>query len=295
MYADDTQYYFAITTIQNTTDKIDEIMVDIKNWMIKKKLKLNENKTECMLFGTEYNLRNYAHVEYMHIGTSKIKVTPLIKNLGVYIDRTLTLKNQILNTVKTCNYHLRNIAFIRKYLNEDTVNTLIHNHIISRLDYCNSLYYGLPNNLLKKLQIIQNKAARLVKGIPRRDRITPILIKLHWLPIKARIVYKICLLTYKTLKTREPKYLLECLTPFQLGTNISVRHANDKYRLHEPRFNRNIGSRTYQYSAPRLYNNLPVSLKDSENIVQFKKNLKTYLFEKTYDMEFLTINEPFKV
>ena len=73
----------------------------------------------------------------------------------------------------SCNHHLRNIPFIRKYLNEDTLKMLIHNYVLSRLDYCNSVYYKLPNILLKKIQNIQNRAARLIKKIPLRERITP--------------------------------------------------------------------------------------------------------------------------
>ena len=148
-------------------------------------------------------------------------------NLGVYIDSNLTMKKQISNTVKVCNHHLRNITFIRKYLNEDTLKMLIHNHVISRPDYCNSVYHKLPNTLLKKLQNIQNRAARLIKKTPLRERITPALIELHWLPMKARIIYNICLLTYKALKFGKPKYLYEYLVPFELETSATVRHASD--------------------------------------------------------------------
>ena len=127
-------------------------MTDIKNWMVKKRLKLNDDKTECMLFGTENTLKNYEQFQHIMIGTSNIKIVPVLRNLGVYIDSNLTMKSQISNTVKACNHHLRNIAFIRKYLNKDTLKMLIHNHVISRLDYYNSFCYRLPNILLKKLQ-----------------------------------------------------------------------------------------------------------------------------------------------
>ena len=147
LYADDTQFYFSIAIIQS---KIKEVMTDIKNWMVKK-LKLNDDKTECMLFGTENTLKNYEQFQRIMIGASNIKIVPVLRNLGVYIDSNLTMKNQISNTVKVCNHHRRNIAFIRKYLNEDTLKMLIHNHVISRLDYCNSIYYRLPNILLKKI------------------------------------------------------------------------------------------------------------------------------------------------
>ena len=275
-------------------EKIKEIMMDIRNWMIKKKLKLNEDKTECMLFGNENVLKNYEHLQYVKIGSSNIKTVTVLRNLGVSIDRNLTMKNQILNTVKICHHYLRNIAFIRKYLNEDTLKMLMYNHIMSRLDYCNSLYYELPNVLLKKLQSIQNKAARLIRKISLRERITPVLIDLHWLPIKARIIYKICLLTYKALKFGEPKYLRKHIIPFELETNIITRHAADRHRLYEPRGNKGAIARTFWYSAPRLYNKLPTSVKNSENVGKFKKNLKTHLFELCYDLEDKTLREQFK-
>ena len=269
-------------------------MTDIRNWMIKKKLKLNENKTECMLFGNENVLKNYEQLQHVKIGSSNIKIVTVVRNLGVSIDRNLTMKNQILNTVKVCHHHLRNIAFISKYLNEETLKLLIHNHIISRLDYCNSLYYGLPNVLLRKLQNIQNKAARLIRKISQRERITPVLIDLHWLPIKARIMFKICLLTYKALKFGEPKYLKEHLIPFELETNIMIRHATDQHRLYEPRGNKSAIARTFWYSAPRLYNRLPTNVKNSESVSKFKKSLKTYLFEQCYDLGDKTFREQFK-
>ena len=197
LYTDDIQFYFSVrpTTIRGTISKIKEVMTDIKNWMVKKKLKLKDDKTECMLFGTENTLKNYEQFQHIMIGMPNIKIVPVLQNLGVLIDSNLTMKNQISNIVKVYNHQLRNIEFIRKYLNEDTIKMLIHNHVISRLDYCNSICYRLPNILLKKLQNIQNKAARLIKKIPLRERIIPVLIELHWLPMKARIIYKICLLT----------------------------------------------------------------------------------------------------
>ena len=88
-----------------------------------------------MLFGNENVLKNYEHLQYVKIGSSNIKTVTVLRNLGVSIDRNLTMKNQILNTVKICHHYLRNIAFIRKYLNEDTLKMLMCNHIMSRLDY----------------------------------------------------------------------------------------------------------------------------------------------------------------
>ena len=83
--------------------KIEEVMTDIKNWMVKKRLKLNDDKTECMLFGTENTLKIYEQFQHIMIGTSNIKIVPVLRNLGVYIDSNLAMKNQISNTVKVCS------------------------------------------------------------------------------------------------------------------------------------------------------------------------------------------------
>ena len=76
-----------------------------------------------------------------------------------------------------------------------------------------------------------NKAARVIKRLPSHVRITPTLIDLHWLPVKARIKYKICVLTYQAIKTGKPEYLRIMLQNYELETNMVVRHAADGYRF----------------------------------------------------------------
>ena len=295
LYADDTQFYFPIDNVDDAKKKIDEIMKDIKEWMMVKKLKLNEDKTECMLFGSTRTLKKFEQLKNITIGSSTINITTVVKNLGVLINNNLSMKNQILQTVKTCNYHIRNIAFIKKYLSENALETAICNHVLSRLDYCNSVYYGLPKYLLKKLQNIQNRAARLIKGASPRDRITPSLIELHWLPVKARIEYKILLLTFKILKYNEPLYLRISLTSFGLETNVTVRHASDTNRLFEPRTENCFGERAFKYFAPRLYNRLPREMKNIQEEQSFKKSLKTLLFKRSYDLETKALQDEYKV
>ena len=122
------------------------------------------------------------------------------------------------------------------------------------------------------------------------------MIELHWLPIRARIEFKICLLTYKALKYGEPKYLRDCLVPIAEATsaNVTIRHASDPYRLFEVGVNRMMGDRTFRYAAPRLFNRLPLDIKDSQNVLTFKKKLKTHLFARCYDCVSKTINSSYK-
>ena len=80
-------------------------------------------------------------------------------------DQELSLRKQVQNVVQIGNYHLRNISFIKKYLDKDTMKMLVNNYVVTRMDYCNSLYYNLPKSLLKKLQVLLNKAARLIENV----------------------------------------------------------------------------------------------------------------------------------
>ena len=154
----------------------------------------NEKKTKLILIGSKRRLRNLKvnnNRTSINIRGTKIEFIHSVRDLGLTIDENLTLKKQVNLVVKSCNNQLRNIYFIKKYVTKTCLKMIVFNQIISRLDYCNSAYTGLPKYLLRKMQIILNKRARLVSGTTVDERITPELINLHWLPIKARINYKI--------------------------------------------------------------------------------------------------------
>ena len=121
-------------------------------------------------------------------------------------------------------YYIYNIRRIRKYLSRSVTESLVHAFITSRIDYCNSLLYGLPNSHIMKLQRIQNAAARLVTGTPRFCHVTPLLFHLHWLPISYRIKFKILLLTFKCLYGQAPNYLIDLIT-IKKQSRYSVRSS----------------------------------------------------------------------
>ena len=291
-YADDSQIYLPIRDISETKDKINLLLGDIKTWMSKWKLKLNDSKTEILLIRGNLRTQVPHNFGHLNLGTVALAPVPFARNLGIYIDSELCFKKQINEVVKNCYLQLRNLYSIRKYLDRDSLRTLVHSLVITRIDYCNSLYLGLPNYSLKKLQSILNRAARLICFLPPRVPTTPYLIDLHWLPIKARIEFKICLLAFKALKFGEPKYLADLLV---LQSTVSIRNVRtsvDPYRLVEPRavMGRHFSERAFSYAAPRLFNRLPASLKTLDSPESFKSKLKTYLFERAYDTSYQMVN-----
>ena len=124
------------------------------------------------------------------------------------------MEMQVNRLCKVLYFHLRKISEISSFLDFDPADTLALAFILSRLDYCNSLLAGLPDHKLAKLQRMQNSAARLVLCKPRRESTTPFLKILHWLPVKARIEYKVSTLCYQCLSfVTIPSYLCELLQP----------------------------------------------------------------------------------
>ena len=167
--------------------------------------------------------------------------------------------------------------------------------MISKIDYCNSLYYGLPKSQHKKLRRILNRSVRLIKGLSPYDRVTPSMIELHLLPIRARIEYKVSVLTFQALKMGKPEYIRRLLSEFSTGSNLVLRHNTEINRLNEPRHNLSLGARAFKMSAPRVFNRLPIQVRDCNTCDSFKKKLKTHLFQKCYDLNDETINDAYMV
>jgi len=130
-----------------------------------------------------------------------------IKVLGVVLDRRLTFHKHLSAVARSCNYHAQAIRHIRHLLTTELAQTLACSLILSRVDYCNAVLHGAPSYSIKKLQRVQNNAARIVLEAPRRSHASPLLRTLHWLPLQQRIDYKVALLTFKARSTSTPSYL----------------------------------------------------------------------------------------
>ena len=135
-----------------------------------------------------------------------------------------------INYCKLAFYHLRNFSLIRKYLNLTAAKTIVHALVCSRTDANNALYYGLPMVQIKKLQKIQNAAARVILRRRKYDHVTPALEKLHWLPVQYRIFYKILIITYKALHGQAPSYLSTLLRN-KMCTSYRLRSDDNVYLL----------------------------------------------------------------
>ena len=194
-YADDTQVYLSFKP--NSTSSEDSAfsaiqccIAVIRSWLLTNKLLINVTKTEFLMIGTRQRLSK-VQTGSICVGESRISSSKEVRNLRTWLDNTLSMSTHVSKVASSCFYYIYNIRRIRKYLSRGICETLVNNALItSCLDYCNSLLYGSPSSLLARLQRVQNSAARLIYNISRTSS-SPLLINLHWLPVKHRILFKI--------------------------------------------------------------------------------------------------------
>lgn len=285
LYADDSNLYLAFSPVsaaskESAVQHVQSSACVIKGWMDNHFLKLNEQKTEILVISSP-SMAAKADIPSLNICGSDIKPSKKAKGLGVTYDSCFNMESHVSNICRGVYHEIYKISKIRKYLTENAVRTLVNATVTSRVDYCNSLLYGIPVRLRNRLQHAHNAAARLIARTRKHEHITPVLVSLHWLPMEQRISYKILILTYRALNGLAPEYLADLLHTYRPSRSL---RSEDSQSLMEPRYRlKTYGYRSFQCCAPRLWNTLPVVLRRSETLGVFKRNLKTHLFKAAYD------------
>ena len=276
-YADDAQVY---NTIENgkCEEDLQRCVNDYRKWMIANYLKMNDDKTELLLVGSPHNVRKRPSISFF-VGEFEVVSADKVTNLGVIFDKTLSMSYFIDKKCSTCWFYIKSIGKVRKFLTIEATKCLVQALIISRVDYCNSLLSGVSKANLRKLQLIQNAAARIIYRKRKFDHITPILYQLHWLPVPQRIVFKVLVFVYNSLHNDCPEYLSELIVPTRPTRNL---RSSTSIKFNQCKVKTNYGSRAFSNFGPEMWNTCHDDIKNSKSLNVFKKKLKTFLFQQAY-------------
>ena len=280
LFADDTQLHKS-----SSPEHFAKLLLDIqscaesvRDWMACNRLRMNDDKTQIMPAGTKAKLKSVPKTSSLTLSGSTIPFSYKVRNLGVYLDSNLSMDQHVNFLCRSVFLELCRIGHLRRHLTADATKKLVSSFVLSRLDYCNSLLAGLPGNKLDRLQRVQNNAARLVLGRRGWDHAKPLLRSLHWLPVRARIEYKISTLCYRSRDSSAPAYFSDLLSVYQ--PSRSLRSA-DAGLMTVPRIKLNkYGKRAFSYIGPVTWNSHPKPLRDAPSLSSFKSDLKTFLFKK---------------
>src|SRR5688572_9382323 len=146
-----------------------------------------------------------------------------VKRYIRYLDSYIHTYIQYIHLSRSCFYHLRQLRVVARSLSTSAASTLIHAFVCSRLDYCSSLYTGLPQVHLSSIERVLRSAARLVGSIPRYGSVSSYMHHiLHWLPLRHRILYRLCSLVWQCVLGSAPRYLRSIFT---LSSSLTGRSA----------------------------------------------------------------------
>ena len=229
------------------------------------------------------------YIEFQNLGTltvgdTSVAIVNKARNLGVWFDSQLNFNVHITKTCSLSFCSLYKVRRIRKYLSYKSVQTLILALVIGRLDYCNSLLYGVPASYIIKLQRVQNAAARLISNTTRFDHISPVMKDLHWLPVKYRIMFKLVVYTFKALHGSAPTYIHQ-LIRLKPQSNYNLRSNTKHLLLDLPnKTKKTTGDRAFFAAAPTLWNALPDELRALGSLKTFMARLKTHYFKLAFSL-----------
>ena len=267
--------------------ELEECAANLKEWMNENRLKMNNEKTEFILFGSKPQLEK-CETKALNVDNTEIESTNRMKYLGVILDQNLNLKKHITAKCQTAMLNIQRIKNIRHLLTQEATEILVLGTVISHLDYCNSILVGLPGVDIAKMQRIQNIAAKMVvlNDVAMKDNNSrTILEQLHWLPIHRRVQYKVLTLVHRCLSCGVPEYLAKLLKGYPYADRRhGLRSQNTERRLVEPTTKlKTFAARSFSYIGPKWWNQLPNDLKTIDDVQDFRNKLKTYLFKKEYN------------
>ena len=284
LYADDTQLYFAFDTIHSSDLelKLSACLDEIKDWMVNNFLQLNASKTEIMILSSKYDHCSLPAELKLTVNGCPMEINSSVRSLGVLLDNKFSMSQYVTSIVQSCNLQIRNLWFIASKLSMKLKTQLAHALVLSKLDYCNSVLYGISAKDLQRLQKIENSAVRFIFGKGKKAHVTQLLKKVHFLPVEYRIMFKIALLTYKCVNNLAPSHLKELIT-IRKPTIKNVRLDTDYFLLECPPYPSLVNTeKAFSFSSPKVWNSLPFEIRSACSVTQFKTLLKTHYFQLAF-------------
>ena len=214
---------------ESCTSRLESSMCEIKSWMDENRLKMNTSKTEFILFGSRQQLTKTT-LSSLNVADETVEGASFIKYLGAFLDNNLSMKKHISNICAKATANIVKIKAIRSFLTNKTAKTLMVGLVLSHLDANNGILIELPDTQLRRLQLVQNYAAKVVCKKRKYESASECLMTLHWLPVKQRIVFKVATLVYKALNNQAPDYIKNL---FKLKTIDRTLRSNSYYKMLE--------------------------------------------------------------
>jgi hypothetical protein len=246
------------------------------------RLQLNTAKTEVLWCVSNRRQHQIPQTRF-RVGMDNVAPAASVRDLGIHLDSDASMRTHVSKTVSSCFGVLRQLRSIRRSVSRPVLLSLVVALVLTRLDYGNATFAGLPGHLYDRLQSVLNAAARLVFTARKFDHVTPLLRELHWLRAPERVEYKLAMLVYRCQHGLAPPYLANDLHRVADVDSRQRLRSSSTAHLVVPRVRRStIGGRAFPVAAARAWNRLPSHVTSSPSLTLFKRSLKTELFTRSF-------------
>ena len=180
-------------------DNLNAVLECVSRWCCQNSLLINSGKTKVLMIGVPQLLNKLPTVSVLMLG-KEITPSTVAKDLGIYINQSLTYNDHITKTVSTCLHKLVQINRIKHLLHVDkkTILLLMSSFVFSKLYYCSTVWSNTSSkHNIKKRQLVQNFATRIVLGLKKFDHISQGIKSLNWLPVNDRIYLNGAVMMFK--------------------------------------------------------------------------------------------------
>ena len=260
LFADDTNLTASANSMTDLEAAVNSDLENLRKWLIANKLSLNEAKTEFMLIGSKLMIKNISN-SHPNVFIENKQVHEC-KTLGVTTDQHLSWKNNTENICKKVTAGISAIRRIKPFVDQDTL-ILIYNAIVCPyFDDCCEVWDVCGKTQSKRLQKLQNRAARIILNISNDVDHTIALCALGWEPLQTERKKAKAKMMYKLLKKMGPKSLTNLFSYKSEKTNYHLRDISSGFCLPKPCTNNMKNS--FMYDGAHLWNSIPKEIRESK-------------------------------
>ena len=253
--------------IQIKLDLLRDCTAAVNDWFLLNGLSLSLDKSEVLLLGIFAKLITIGAVGQVSVAGASINTTDSIKNLGLVWDSGLTFNKHVGQVCQSSYFHIMALRRICGWLSPEVANIVACTIVEARLDYCNSIVYGTSKYNISRVQHVLYTLAHVVTSTKKLNHITPVLHRLHWLPIQCRTEYKVAMLALKIRETGQPSYLSHAVQPKEVTRNLRTSDDNSIVYPDMRSMKSDFACRAFSFVVPTVWNKVPSDLHQLSNKV----------------------------
>ena len=280
-YVDDSKILlsFTVANVDCLKQQLEEDLYLIANSCSENELLINPGKTKYMLIGTRQNLQQLPVDMTINFLNETITPVSFAKDLGMTIDSYLTYDQHITNLVSSCMNSLCQINRVKKCFDKEALTLIVPALVMNKMFYCSTVWSNTSSTNIKKLQLVQNFACRMITNTGKFDHISPGLRELNWLPVKEQLLLREAIMMYKCVNELAPHYLSDLFTK---RSDIHQRDTRSHDLLQIPLYKTSAGQRSFHYRGVTIWNDLDIKFKKLDSLKTFKNELKRSMLEQIY-------------